>query len=263
MEQKSIKVSIIGSGNVAEHLALAFAEAKGVELVEVCGRNADRVAAISQMAECNSSNDFAALREADIYIVSVTDRYVGEVAAMLKVPTNSIIAHTAGCVPMQVLPETARRGVFYPFQTFSMGHRLDISRVPLFIEGDNAQTHEELRALAHAISNVVRDADSELRRKVHLSGVFASNYVNRMYTYALRNIEEAGLGFECIAPVIEETARKCLERQNPALLQTGPARRGDRATIERHLQQLEHNPEVREIYRLLCEDIMREWCSEA
>lgn len=259
MMGEKTRVTVIGSGNVAEHLALTFADSAAVELVEVCGRNVARVGEVARMAHCEASNDFAALRDADIYIIAVSDRSVGEVAAKLRLPADCIVAHTAGCVPMQVLPEGVRRGVFYPFQTFSMGHRVDMSRVPLFIEADDRQTLEQLRSLANHISTFVREADSELRRRVHLAGVFASNYANRMYTYALRTVEEAGLGFECIAPVIEETARKCLEQRNPAASQTGPARRGDRATIERHLQQLEPTPSVREIYRLLAADIMDEW----
>ncbi|MBR1961727.1 MAG: DUF2520 domain-containing protein, partial [Alistipes sp.] len=68
-------------------------------------------------------------------------------------------------------------------------------------------------------------------------------------------LASAGLPFDIVAPVIEETAQKAVEVLNPAATQTGPARRGDTQTLERHRKMLAEEPQKREIYDKISEDI--------
>ena len=76
-----------------------------------------------------------------------------------------------------------------------------------------------------------------------------------MYANAAEILDKEGLPFDIIAPVIEETAKKVVESQDPAQSQTGPARRGDTQTLERHRKMLAEEPEKREIYDKISEDI--------
>jgi predicted short-subunit dehydrogenase-like oxidoreductase (DUF2520 family) len=57
-------------------------------------------------------------------------------------------------------------------------------------------------------------------------------------------------------PLIAETAQKALESPDAALLQSGPAARGDWNTIENHLSLLEQSaPEWRDVYELITNKI--------
>ena len=90
---------------------------------------------------------------------------------------------------------------------------------------------------------------------MHLSGVFASNFANAMFENATEILAREGLPFDVIAPVIAETAEKAVASQNPRAVQTGPARRGDKPTLERHRAMLEGDDLKREIYDKISEDI--------
>ena len=111
-----MRVVVIGSGNVAESLAQAIAEAEGLELVQVFARNEERGRKVAELAHSEWSN--TSLAEADLYLISVSDNAVAGCAKELHIPQNAVIAHTAGCCPMEALAPHTHRAVFYPFQTF-------------------------------------------------------------------------------------------------------------------------------------------------
>jgi predicted short-subunit dehydrogenase-like oxidoreductase (DUF2520 family) len=76
-----------------------------------------------------------------------------------------------------------------------------------------------------------------------------------MYANAAEVLAAEGLPFDIVAPVIEETAKKAIEVSNPAATQTGPARRGDTQTLNRHRAMLAESPRARDIYDKISEDI--------
>lgn len=248
---------IVGSGNVAEALAVAAAAAEGVELRGIAARNAARAAAIAAMAGDVWHGPVAEAPEADLYLIAVSDRAVGEVAAALS-RRAAVVAHTAGSVPVEVLRDAgcAACGVVYPFQTFTAGRRIDFTEVPLFVEGSDEATTRRLEAFAACLSRAVYRASSQRRRTIHLAGVLACNFVNALYSMAADELAvREGLPAEVLHPLIGETALKAMAMEHPRRGQTGPAVRGDRAVAERHEAMLAGEPLQRDIYRLLTEYI--------
>ena len=251
------RITVIGSGNVAEALALNIAGAWGVELVEVVARNAERGEAIAMAAGCDFVEMGDEVAQADLYIIAVSDRAVAEVAEALELGEEAIVVHTAGSVELSALGK-GRRGVFYPFQTFTAGRAIDLSDVPIFIEGSDEATTAALESFAEQLSSKVYRADSHRRREIHLSGVWACNFVNALYGVAADVLHEReGLSFEVLQPLILETAHKAAEAVHPAAVQTGPARRGDSEVMARHEAMLTDKPELQEIYRLISEEIYK------
>jgi pyrroline-5-carboxylate reductase len=92
-----IKVTIIGSGNVAQHLIQAFQNSKQFEnemqLLEVFARQKERVAHLLDPSKI--TNDFDALKEADVYIIAVSDAAIAEVSSRLPFQ-NRLTVHTSG-----------------------------------------------------------------------------------------------------------------------------------------------------------------------
>ena len=250
------RVVLIGSGNVAESLAQAVAACEGVELVQLYARNAVRGGQVARLAQCAYTSDPTELDlSADLYLISVSDRAVEEVAEALPIPPSAIVAHTAGSVALDALKRYPHRAIFYPFQGFSAGRKADFSRLPLFLEVADRSDWEALEHFARGLSSQVYEADSARRKKIHLAGVIANNFVNQLYATATDLLAESGLGYEVLKPLIEETAAKALDASHPARVQTGPAKRGDRATQEGHLALLAENPTMKEIYELLSKQI--------
>ena len=248
-----MKIVVVGSGNVAESLAQAIAEAEGLELVQVFARNEERGRKVAELARSEWSK--SELAEADLYLISVSDNAVEWCAKSLHIPQNAVVAHTAGCCPIESLAPHTHRAVFYPFQTFSVGRKVDFRKGYIFVEGATDHALQTVEEVAHALTPNVLPADGVRRAVIHLSGVFACNFANAMYANAAEVLAREGLPFDIVAPVIEETAKKVVESQNPANSQTGPARRGDTKTLERHRKMLADEPQKREIYDKISEDI--------
>ena len=248
-----MRVVVIGSGNVAESLAQAIAEAEGLDLVQVFARNEERGRKVAELANTEWSN--TSLIEADLYLISVSDNAVEGRAKTLHIPQNAVVAHTAGCCSIDALAPHTHRAVFYPFQTFSVGRKVNFAKGYIFLEGATDHALQTVKEVAHRLTSKVEMADSARRAVIHLSGVFACNFANAMYANAAEILASAGLPFDIVAPVIEETAQKAVEVLNPAATQTGPARRGDTQTLERHRKMLADKPLTKEIYDKISEDI--------
>lgn len=247
---------IIGSGNLAEALARALA-ASDAELRQIYARNEARGRAIAALTGAEAVSQPEELcTTADIYLIAVSDSAVGEVARTLPIPTGAVVAHTAGSVPLEALPEKfPHRAVFYPMQTFTRGRAVDFREIPIFVEAADAALQADVEAFARLLSHHVLQADSARRAKVHLAAVFACNFANRMYAFGEWIVRTAGLDFDVLKALVAETAAKACDAASPADVQTGPAARHDAATLERHAALLADDPELQELYRQISKNI--------
>lgn len=251
-------VVIIGSGNVAEAFARALPEC-GLQVRQVFARNAERGEVVAQLAQCEWSDNPNHIATADLYLVAVSDSAITPLLSSLALPEGAVVAHTAGSQPLDAIPERfARRAVIYPLQTFTAGRKVDFGEIPLFIEAVDKETLAQVRKGAEQLSGVVIEADSQMRSQAHLSGVVVCNFVNHLYAVGAGLMSEAGLPFSTLSSLIAETARKAVESGNPSAVQTGPAKRNDRVTVERHLRMLEKEPQLQEIYEKLSQNIWKE-----
>lgn len=249
-------ITFIGAGNVAWHLAQAFEKA-GCRIDAVYSRNVRRAKELADICLNAYATDQLNFSQStsEIFIISVTDDAVPEIAIILQLPENSVLVHTSGTQPLRVLAAHPRTGVLYPLQTFSKNRPTDVAAIPFCIEAGDAETEAVLLKLAQRISGNVQVVSSEKRRTLHVAAVFACNFVNYLLTTAQRITSREQLPFELLAPLIRETVEKALHAGNPAAVQTGPAARNDRQTIENHIEYLSAFPREQEIYRLLTESI--------
>ena len=251
-------MTIVGSGNVAEALARAARE-NNIAVEQVFARNSERGQVVARIAGAQWCGDAKALAHSDIYLIAVSDRAVAEVAESLPFVEGAIVAHTAGSVGIEALPaRIAHRGVFYPFMTFTAGRAVDWRTVPILIEASDSATRDRLKAFAARISDRVADADAAQRARVHLAGVFANNFTNAMFAAAGDVLKDAGLPADLTDAIIMETAAKAVASHDPAVVQTGPAVRGDSATQERHRRLLADDELLKTIYDKISEYIWQQ-----
>lgn len=256
IDSSTIRVAIVGSGGVAEAFARNIARSEGLHLAAIIARNERRGRAIATMCHSEWCDIAAEAAEADIYIIAVSDTAVASVAEALRIPDSAIVAHTAGSVPMSAIPERGgRRGIIYPLQTFTAGRDIELRDVTLFLEADNDDTLHKIRHIASLISSKVEYADSERRRVIHLAGVFVNNFTNHLYALGRDIVATEGLDFDTLKPLIAETAAKALASDDPRMVQTGPARRGDREVVEKHIAMLGTESTKGKIYNDITESI--------
>jgi len=249
--QKSIgKIALAGSGNIAWHLANGF-KLQGYEITGIWSRTKSNALELAENCGALVYEEISDLRKnADMIILAVADNAIEEVASHIR-KFDGILVHTAGSVPMDVLKDSfINYGVFYPLQTFSKGTPVDLSEVPFFLESSSNEVFQAIKQAALSLSAKVYEADSHQRMLLHVAAVFAGNYSNLMYTISNELIKSSGLPKEILHPLILETARKAASG-DPLKMQTGPARRNDTSTIEKHIETLASLPEYAELYRLL------------
>lgn len=162
---------------------------------------------------------------------------------------DGLVVHTSGSVTLKALDSCKRAGVFYPLQTFSKNKELDYSQIPFCLEANNPSDLQLLKKMANSISGKAYEITSEQRKKLHLSAVFVCNFVNHLYSIGEEICRENNIPFEILQPLIKETADK-VKDSSPSEVQTGPAIRNDRSTIDAHLKLLSSS-ENKEIYQLI------------
>jgi len=251
------KVVMIGAGNVATQLGLAF-KAKNIEIIQVYSRKQESAKALADKLSTDYTTELAALKkDADLYVIAVKDTAIQEILENLTLADNQLIVHTAGSVPMSIMEGfTTNYGVFYPLQTFSKERTVDFSSVPICLEAIHPLVLLKLQELAGKLSGTVRQVDSEERKTLHLAAVFVNNFVNHFYAIGADLLRDKKINFDLLKPLIHETAAK-IEHLHPIAAQTGPARRNDENVIQAHLKMLEHKPEYRKIYSFVSESIFQ------
>jgi predicted short-subunit dehydrogenase-like oxidoreductase (DUF2520 family) len=235
-----MRIALIGRGRVATNLLPALQKA-GHEVVSVNSRTLEELPT-----------------EADIYIISVKDSALHEVAMnATKGREQQLFVHTAGSMPMDLFKGlTTHYGVFYPMQTFSKERMVDFNAISLFLEATDPVSKERMKMLAASLTPHIYELDSEGRKHLHLAAVFACNFANHCYALSAEVLEAKGLPFSVMLPLVDETARKVHELA-PRDAQTGPAVRGDQNVMQMQAAMLADKSDVKQIYELLSKDIQR------
>lgn len=252
--EKKASIVFIGAGKLAHHLAPALYR-QGYPVVGVWSRTLEHAQDLAQRLgkSTKATNDWSQIPTAEIYFYAVTDTVLPELGARALAP-QAIHLHTAGSMGLEVLVHKPNRGVFYPFQSFSEGGETDFEKVPILLESDSESVLQTMQSLAHSLSQQVFVASQSERQRLHLAGVLANNFVNALYQMAEQECQKAGLPFEILLPLIEQTAHK-LHTLTPKQAQTGPAIRHDHEVMQRHEQLLQDEPLTQQIYTLFSQYI--------
>lgn len=261
-------ISFIGAGNVTFRLSLALQQA-GHNIQAIVNRSADKAESVVRALKRHRSHaiatdDYNAIpADCDLIIISVSDTYIREAAkkvneALTNRNLHIPVVHTCGAVPLEILTDelSGRKcGVFYPLMTLSKNKEIDMKLVPFLIESNDTGLQQMLCTIVQQMKAEYKICDSAKRLQMHVAAVFVSNFTNYMLALAY---QIAHPDFVYLLPCAVETVRKAFLNK-PSVSQTGPAKRGDTATINEHLNVLAQMnlSEEREIYEYLSRMIMQ------
>jgi predicted short-subunit dehydrogenase-like oxidoreductase (DUF2520 family) len=243
-----LKAAIIGSGNVAEHLAPALKKA-GCQVTQVFSRNKENGKSIAKKVNAEVIQKFEELnQDNNLIFICVSDHSIAEVAG--NIPKGKyIVLHTSGSTAIETLKQNHRRcGVLYPLQTFTKGIKTDWKKIPICIEGSNKLVVETLQSIAENIGGPIYKINSKKRQQLHLAAVFANNFSNACYNMAATLLKKNKIDFQILLPLIDQTALKT-HFSSPQQLQTGPARRDDQKIMKEHLALLNNDKELANVYK--------------
>jgi len=246
-----ISVVILGAGNVATHLFKGFSKTNEVSVVQWYNRSLSAIQSYENKVDV--TDDLNTLKDADVYILAVSDDVIGELSSKLPFK-NKLVVHTSGSVSVYDIDKKHKRGVLYPLQSFSKNAEMDFANVPICIETIDKACFPILKELSLSLGSPIKRINSDQRRVLHLAAVFVNNFTNQLYRIGHEITESEGAEFDLLKPLILETAKK-VQEMSPFKAQTGPAKRNDKKTIKKHLKTLE-SQHHKDIYELLTKSII-------
>lgn len=256
-------IVIIGTGNVAWHIANSFAHHHYIRVVQVFNHHlSPKAKQFAKQFHLNLVTDYKKLdTTADVYLIAVKDEAIVDVALQLKpLKLKGIIAHTSGSVDITVLKEASTHiGVYYPLQTFYSGAEINWKETPILLEANQTKGLHLLRTIAKTVSNYVHTLKSAERLTLHLAAVFANNFTNALYAASYQIVENTltKKQTKLLNPIIQQSVVK-LQKHHPLEAQTGPAKRHDKVTLQKHMALIKHNPNLLKIYKTMTDLIVQQ-----
>jgi predicted short-subunit dehydrogenase-like oxidoreductase (DUF2520 family) len=246
-------IIIIGTGNAAHVLGRLLVR-EGYKVVQVFGRRADAAAALAMELQADAVTEPQLLSaSAQLCIVAVSDSALQQIGSWLP-PLHCPVAHTAGSLSADLLkPLNPQTGVFYPLQTLRANDP-HIPRIPFLVEASGKELEGALLALGHRLSGMSMVMNGENRRRMHLAAVTTQNFFNHLCALSFQFLHRHQLDPQLLMPLLDETLRR-MQWIDPAQMQTGPAIRGDSATVAIHEDMLAHDPLLQKLYPLISESI--------
>ena len=261
--KSSISIAIIGAGTFATALARALRRHR-YDITEIVSRdNPDslrRARALGKAVGAKAASVHNARFSAKVSWLCVPDDAVSSVAHELSARGDwlrKVVIHSSGALGSDVLAPVKQAGAevasAHPLMTFVSGSRAELTGVPFAMEGDP-------KALA-IVGAVVRSLGAkpfriaaQFKPAYHLFGFFSSPALVALIAAAQQAGTLAGLSErrarELMEPIVRQTIDNCF-RSTPQAAFSGPVRRGDAATIRKHLSVLSDEPELLAVYTAL------------
>ncbi len=255
-----MKTVIIGSGNMATHLGRALFD-NGFEIIQVISPNEKHAKKLAARFHCNYSTEIKQAEKATLYLIAIPDKAIADAAKELgkavalhtfRKNEKPLVLHTAAAVSLKTIENNKwQSGVLYPLQSLKKETDTDLKEVPLIISGKA----DKIKKIAAAISRRVTFMGDEQRLALHVSAVFVNNFTNHLVAIAQEICQQHHIDFKLLQPLLKETFER-LEKMSAAESQTGPAIRGDKNTLKKHIEFIS-TPTYKAIYKDLTKSIQQ------
>ena len=206
-----------------------------------------------------------ALLSADLVWLTVTDAQIESVASRLGglLSANAVAVHTSGALSSRVLTKylSCHTGSVHPLMACPLPTTPDAACAEAYrgifhvVEGDH-ETQSLAKQYISSFGGRVATIDVDKKALYHAAAVFASNYPVTLVDTAQRLFAECGFSSDDARDAtcrLLESALMLLRERGPVSALTGPVKRHDACTIDKHLDALVHYPEALTLYQALLE----------
>ncbi len=192
-----------------------------------------------------------AARDVDLLVIATPDRSIAEVANKVEPVASTVVAHLSGACGLDALSPHLRRGALHPLMTLPDPERgARLLRGAWFAVAGDPLVREVVDALGGRSFTIA----DEQRAVYHAAACVASNHVVALLAQVERLAAVAGVPYAAFFDIVRASVDNCAEI-GPRRALTGPAARGDDATIERHLAALDERE--RPAYEAMVAEIRR------
>jgi len=246
-------ITIIGTGNVALQLSKLFLK-NNFKIDCIYGRSNFSDSQIDKHLFTDKISDIS--KNSDLYLVAVSDDSYIDLLKNISLK-NKFIVHTSGSLDSEKLDSFSKRwGCLYPIQTIKKNQQIEWDNIPFYIEASNNNDLELLTDFCHANNLHYSVQNSNQRNKTHIAAVAANNFIYYLLSTIKEYCDKNKINFKNLKPLLDQSLNNVLNF--PAhQLQTGPAIRKDLKLIEKHLESLKSEKDLKEIYQLFSEKIIK------
>lgn len=240
--ERARRVRIVGPGRAGGSFARAL-HAVGWQVEVVAGRGTARRAAGSstQPAADPGAHDPTGSDPGDdgegpldLVLLCVPDGAVAAVATSLQVEPEVVVAHCAGSLGLDVLAPAERRASIHPLVALPDAERgAERLQGSWFAVAGDPIAREVVAALGGSAVEVRDDH----RARYHAAASIASNHLVALMGQVERVAASVGVPLEAYLALAAGSLDD-VAALGPAAALTGPVRRGDLATVQRHLDAL-------------------------
>jgi predicted short-subunit dehydrogenase-like oxidoreductase (DUF2520 family) len=231
------RVRIIGPGRAGSALATALSRA-GWDVLPMLGRGDDL---------------HRAARGTDLLLIATPDQAIADVAASVEAHESTVVAHVSGSAGLRPLVRHRRRAILHPLVALPDAERGAERLVGAWFGVAEHGDPLVAEVVASLRGRVVHVAETDWAR-YHAAAVIASNHVVALLGQAERVASSVGAPVEAFLDLARGSLADVAALGARAAL-TGPVRRGDTATVARHLDALP--PEERPAYEAMAREAGR------
>ena len=263
-----MKIGFIGAGKVGCSLGRYFAQNH-----TVVGYVSKHSTSAEEAASLTDSNAFSSIdsliAECEVVFITTPDGEIVSTWEKIRTSTaenalsGKILCHCSGALPSTAFEGHKKLGAFaysvhplfaIPSKTTNIE---ELSRAFFAIEGDREKLNE-VASFIEKLGNPYQIINTNEKVRYHAAAALASNHVIALYRISCNELVKCGFSpknaEKALAPLFLGNAQHVAESGTIASL-TGPAERGDFATIEKHLACLDGS--TREVYRILNETLLQ------
>lgn len=246
--------NLIGSGNTAWFFAQKLCAA-GHTCKGIYSRNRETATELAQELNSPIYQSFEEIKDdADVCIIAISDHAIQEISKQLSF-RDTVLLHTAGSVDMDVLSDAAKYiGVIWPVYSIIKYKLPEHRHIPCVYEASTEKAKEVILSIGQTFTNILNEASAGQRRWLHMSAVLSNNFTNHLMAIAEQICKNQQVPFSMLVPILQQTFER-VASASPFDVQTGPARRGDDATIRKHMDMLQSHPEWQAIYQSITSSI--------
>ena len=244
-----LRIVVVGAGQVSRELAPAW-QRTGHDILHVVSRTAESAKPLGELLGCswstNMSEAAGALRDAEVVVIAVTDGLISEISTAITnmISPSCLMVHVSGATPLDHL--RAPCAVLWPIRSFNpKADKVPLANTPTVLEASEKKSMVLARLLASAWDADVSEVSGTQRAAAHMAAAVADNFANHMFAEAQNLLDQRGLPKTLLRNLVLGLTQGGLQGDSRER-QTGPARRGDEATLARHRALLPED--VRELY---------------
>jgi predicted short-subunit dehydrogenase-like oxidoreductase (DUF2520 family) len=250
----SRSVSIVGAGRLGRALGRSLRRL-GWRIGAVVTRSAahSRAAVRAIGAGQPFATLTSAVMDADVILLVTPDDVLADVACQLaklagKRCRGKIVLHGSGALDKKVLLALGRCGAatgsIHPMQTFTNNSQPNLKGVIFAIEGD-PRARSAAGAIARSLGGIPVPVSSNNKPAYHAAGTLVAGHALALTEAAAQTLIKAGFSRAQAVQTLLPLMRQMLdnfEKHGPRAAWTGPASRGDYATLKKHQDALHRYP---------------------